>query len=301
MKDNQILKNKIVVAAASLFAFAMVMFPAVTETGSKTAIIIWANSIVPVLLPFFIFSEFIKRTGNLQSLPPRIYPFVIAFLSGYPMGAKVVGDFVKDGKLTVKEGKWVLSYSLVTGPAFIIFTIGTFIGSTKAAVVVAVAHYLGGFFNGFLHYCREPREKNVLPERYVKSDYMENFTYAIGAGFKGMAMILAYLMFFTIGINLLESMGMFEAINNEVIASGIKGMFEMTIGINLVGMCNIGIKLKTILASALVSFGGFSVVGQSMSMARGSGIGLKEILEIKLTHGMFAAIIATLIAQIYLI
>lgn len=301
MRDDQLLKNRIVVAAASLFAACMVMFPAVTETGSKTAIIIWANSIVPVLLPFFIFSEFIKRTGNLQSLPPRVYPFIIAFLSGYPMGAKVVGDFVRDGKLTVREGKWVLSYSLVTGPAFIIFTIGTFIGSTRAAGVVAASHYLGGFFNGFLHYCKEPRRKTLLKQQPEKSDYMENFTYAIGAGFKGMAMILAYLMFFTIGINLLESMGAFAAINNEALASGIKGVFEMTIGINLVGMCDIGIKLKTILASALVSFGGLSVVGQSMSMARGSGIGLKEILEVKLTHGMFAAIIATLISQIYLV
>lgn len=298
MKDDQILKNKIVVAAASLFAISMVIFPEVTEIGSKTAIIIWANSIIPVLLPFFIFSEFIKRTGNLQSLPPRIYPFVIAFLSGYPMGAKVVGDFIKEGKLTVKEGKWVLSYSLVTGPAFILFTIGSFIGSNKAAVIVAISHYLGGFFNGFLHYCKEPKKTRPVTADICKSDYMENFTYAIGAGFKGMAMILAYLMFFTIGINLLESLGLFKAINDEVISSSIKGIFEMTIGINLVGMCNIGIKLKAIIASALVSFGGLSVVGQSMSMARGSGIGLKEILEIKITHGMFAAILATLLINI---
>ena len=82
MKDRKLIVNKLVVACASFFAFAMVVFPDITEAGSKTAIIIWANSIVPVLLPFFIFSDFIKRTGDLKKLPPRIYPFVMAFLSG---------------------------------------------------------------------------------------------------------------------------------------------------------------------------------------------------------------------------
>ena len=53
--------KKLILAAAAFFAAAMVVFPSVTESGSKSAIIIWANAIVPVLLPFFIFADFIKR------------------------------------------------------------------------------------------------------------------------------------------------------------------------------------------------------------------------------------------------
>ena len=110
MKDRKLIVNKLVVACASFFAFAMVVFPDITEAGSKTAIIIWANSIVPVLLPFFIFSDFIKRTGDLKKLPPRIYPFVMAFLSGYPMGAKVVGDYIKGKKKKLPGAERKLSY-----------------------------------------------------------------------------------------------------------------------------------------------------------------------------------------------
>ena len=115
------MKSKIIVMASCLFIIMMILLPSVTEIGTKTAIIIWANSIIPVLLPFFIFSEFIKKTGDLHKLSPKVYPFIIAFLSGYPMGAKVVGDYIRSETVSSSQGKYILSYSLVTGPAFIDF------------------------------------------------------------------------------------------------------------------------------------------------------------------------------------
>ncbi len=298
MKDRKLIVNKLVVACASFFAFAMVVFPDITEAGSKTAIIIWANSIVPVLLPFFIFSDFIKRTGDLKKLPPRIYPFVMAFLSGYPMGAKVVGDYIKEERLSLQEGKWVLSYSMVTGPAFMLFTVGEFIGSSKAAVLVAISHYAGGLANGLLYIGKKEKTPRSRKEAFIpKGDYLENFTYAIVGGFKAMAIILAYLIIFTIGINLLDKAGLFDAISNETLCACIKSFFEMTIGINQMGMCDIGIKFKTVLASMMVSFGGMSIVGQSASMARKTGIGIKDIFLMKLTHGMLAAIVAVILVN----
>src|SRR5574344_5086 len=98
-------ESRLIMAAAACFAAAMVVFPAVTESGSKTAIVIWANSIVPILLPFFIFADFIKRVGNPEKLPLRVYPFAVAFMSGYPMGAKITGDLTAKGCLTIEEGK----------------------------------------------------------------------------------------------------------------------------------------------------------------------------------------------------
>lgn len=302
MKIDKRQKTKLVVLLASAFSLAMIIFPETTEIGSKTAIILWINSIVPVLLPFFIFSDFIKRTGDLDRLPVKVYPFVVAFLSGYPMGAKVVGDFVKENRITVNQGKHILSYSFVTGPAFIIFTIGTFIGSQKAALMIAISHYWGALLNGALYKCSD--KKLPAPSKTTlrkKGDYLENFTASILEGFKGMAMILAYLMMFTIAIGILEHLGVFNLINSQGISSAIKGIFEMTIGINLIGMCDMGIALKAVIASFLVSFGGLSVAGQSMSMARGSGIGIADILKIKLTHGMIAAILTTILVQLVVI
>ncbi len=331
-------KNKsgtnFILAAAVFFAGAMVIFPDITESGSKTAIIIWANSIVPILLPFFIFADFIKRTGNPERLPKRIYPFVLAFLSGYPVGAKATSDLVSCGRLSPEEAEKVLSYSLVTGPAFIIGTIGAFLGSYKAAGVIAAAHYAGAVLNGLLY--RTPkmgkrkgygvrafsevmtnRSENSAPKptknrrensaskptknRHGLSEEAvpatsESFTAAILSGFRSMAVILAYLILFMIAIDLIEATGALDAIKNETAASFLKGIFEMTVGAKMISLCDINLRLKTALISFVVSFGGFSVIGQSVSMTSGSGIGSGTILKIKLTHGLLAGIISVILS-----
>ena len=299
-------ENKLIMAASLCFAAAMVVFPAVTESGSKTAIGIWANSIVPILLPVFIFADVIKRVGNPERLPLKVYPFVIAFMSGYPMGAKIVGDLTAGGCFTEEEGKHVLSYSLVTGPAFIIGTVGAFMGNTGAALAVAASHYMGAILNGFIYRC--PAQPRCTPggrSRKVGADvgadtglltqqntYMESFTASIIAGFKAMAVILAYLILFMIGLELLESAGVFGLLPGEPWSAFAKGLIEMTVGSNMIGICDISINLKTALTAFIVSFGGFSVIGQSVSMAAGSGLGLGTIFKIKLTHGLTAGILA---------
>lgn len=301
-------ENKLIMAASLCFAAAMVVFPAVTESGSKTAIVIWANSIVPILLPFFIFADFIKRVGNPERLPLKVYPFVIAFMSGYPMGAKIVGDLTANGCLSREEGRHVLSYSLVTGPAFIIGTVGAFMGNTGAAVAVAAAHYMGAILNGLIYRCPTPprctpgsrsqkvnvraRANDGVNVHTQQNSYMDSFTSSIIAGFKAMAVILAYLILFMIGMELLESAGVFGLLPGEPWAAFAKGLIEMTVGSNMIGICDISIGLKTALTAFIVSFGGFSVIGQSVSMAAGSGLGLGTIIKIKLTHGLIAGILA---------
>lgn len=290
-------ENKLIMAASLCFAAAMVVFPAVTESGSKTAIVIWANSIVPILLPFFIFSDFIKRVGNPEKLPLRIYPFVMAVMSGYPMGAKVVGDLTASGCLSREEGKHVLSYSLVTGPAFIIGTVGAFMGDTRAAVIASAAHYAGALLNGLIYRCPGKRsvKKTAQTDTHVHApqpSYMDSFTASIIAGFKAMAVILAYLILFMIGMELLDSIGVFALLPGEPWSAFAKGIIEMTVGANMIGICNITIALKTALTAFIISFGGLSVIGQSVSMAAGSGLGLGTILQIKLTHGLIAGILA---------
>ena len=290
--------------SAVLFAFAMVCFPQVTESGSKSAIMIWANSIVPVLMPFFIFSDFLKRTGNMEWIPLKIYPFLMAFISGYPMGAKVTADLVSKHALSRETGRHILSCSLVTGPAFLMGTIGSFLGSTEAAAVTALAHYGGALLNGMLWKQDEIGIKNtaVIHRNTAdrKTGLLDDFSRSIMAGFRGMAVILAYLMFFMIGINLLEEAGVFTVTENETVTSMLKGMVEMTAGTSMIGSCNISLHLKTVLTAFLVSFGGLSVIGQSVSMAEGSGIGLSDIIKIKITHGLLAGILAVIFSLLVL-
>ena len=55
-----------------------------------------------------------------------------------------------------------------------------------------------------------------------------------------------------------------------------------------------------LLIATIVSFGGLSVIGQSVSMAAGSGIRVADILQIKFMHGIFSGILAMLLTRVML-
>ena len=120
---------------------------------------------------------------------------------------------------------------------------------------------------------------------------MDHFTESILVSFRSMAIILAYLVVFMIGADLLETLKILDFLPDETWRSFAKGLMEMTMGTSAVGMCNISLGLKTVLTAFLISFGGLSVIGQSLSVS-GGWISAGKLIEIKVTHGLLAGIIA---------
>lgn len=316
IKNVEKTKNNGIFLLAALFAGAMICFPGVTTNGAKSAIIIWINSIVPMLLPFFIFSDFVKNTEAIHNISPRIYPLVIAILSGYPMGAKTTADFVGQKVLGRDEGCRVLAYAMVTGPAFLTGTIGIFLDSQRASIVVLIAHYISALLNGIIWsqswscqtggVCTTGRRSSAADAHEAARLHTaggamrtsELFSASILSGLRAMGIILAYLMLFMIGMNLLDQVGFRQLIENEMMASFIKGLLEMTAGASMVGACNAPMVLKIFCVAVLVSFGGLSVIGQSASMTAGSGISAMDIFKRKVTHGILAGLIAFPLANL---
>lgn len=313
MKEKNSYENLLIIGAV-FFAAVMVIFPKQTEGGAKEGIFIWLNSVVPILFPFFIFSDFMKRMGAADRAPTGLYPFILAFMSGYPMGAKIVGEMVADGNLTREKGKWVLSYSLITGPAFILGALRSFLGSSEAAVIVAISHYLGAVINGMFSRGRKGEHTNIaepgdeqplrpivnLSKSRGRGNPIEQFTLSIISSTRSMAIILAYLVVFMIGIEILSGIGFFALIESDIVASFFKGILEMTIGSNSICLSCDNMALKTGMVSFFVSFGGISVIGQSASMLGKSGISFFDVLQIKTTHGLISGIMAVILAIIVL-
>ncbi len=97
---------------------------------------------------FFYCGKFFEKDGHCQQNFTKVYPFAMALLSGYPMGARITGDYYRDGMIDKEQMKWILSYSMVTGPAFLIGAVGVeFLGSHKLGVILAVSHYASAIVN----------------------------------------------------------------------------------------------------------------------------------------------------------
>ena len=94
------IKKYILPATFVLFVIGLVTFSSSNLAAAKSGLKLWANNVVPSLFPFFI--------------------------SGYPMGAKIVTDLRTNNNCTKDEGERMLCFTNNSGPLFIIGTVRNF-------------------------------------------------------------------------------------------------------------------------------------------------------------------------------
>lgn len=295
-------------AAAGLAALAccllMVAFPSVAVSSARKGISLWASNVLPALLPFFICANFLQTIGMARALGPGAFPFIMSVLSGYPMGAKVVGDLKRSGEITLREAKRLMSFCSTSGPAFMAGAVGAgMLGSASLGGVIAAAHYGGALVNRSL-YTRLLGKENiraacdVLPQA---AGMQQAVTDSIISSLKALGIILAYIVLFMWLTDMLHMCGALSIIDSQEIRAMAKGMLEMTVGCEAVSECaGASDILKCVMCSALVSWGGLSVAGQSMSMLSGTGVSLGYILVTKLTHALFSAGVAFTVGLVVL-
>ena len=84
--------------------------------------------------------------------------------------------------------------------------------------------------------------------------------------------------------------GALSLLRNSHDSGFVKGLLEMTIGVNEIAASEeIGLRLKCTMAAFLVSFGGLSIFAQSISVLGGLKISPFVYLKLKLSHGVIAA------------
>lgn len=291
-KKNYILAG----SAAAIFCVFMVIFPQVAVYSAQKGISLWASNVLPALLPFFICANFLNYMGAVRVIRPSLFPFVMSILSGYPMGAKIIGDMRKNNAISLPEAKRLISFCSTSGPTFMIGAVGVgMLGSVPAGIVIAASHYLAAIANGLLYSRFFPRAKPVrdLSFKQKNRDLLDIFTEAILSAFKSLAIILAYIILFMFLTDLLHLGGVFSLISSPALRAAAKGFFEMTVGCGALSECaGISLGIKCILSAMMLSWGGLSIIGQTMSMLSGSGVRLSYFVLTKLTHSLFTGIIA---------
>lgn len=114
--------------------------------------------------------------------------------------------------------------------------------------------------------------------------------------FKSLGIVLAYIVLFMFVTDLLHLSGVLSLFSSQAVRALIKGFFEMTVGCGAVAECTaLTGSMKCILCSFIMSWGGLSVMGQTMSMLSGTGISMGYLFLSKLTHALFSAATAFVI------
>ena len=148
------------------FTIGLVVFSKSNLSSAKDGLILWANNIVPSLLPFFIATELLGYTDIISKLGKALNPIMrplfnvpgigsfallMGIISGYPTGAKIVVNLRNEGLCTKEEAERLLAFTNNSGPLFILGTVGIiFFGNSTIGFLLLFTHILASLSVGFI-------------------------------------------------------------------------------------------------------------------------------------------------------
>jgi len=160
------LRRNILPILFCLFTVCLVIFSNSNLVATKEGLRLWANNVVPSLLPFFIATELLSYTTIVNKLGrvlnpimkplfhiPGIgsYPFIMGIISGYPTGAKIVVNLRENGLCTKEEAERMLAFTNNSGPLFILGTVGiSLFGNSTIGLLLLITHILACLSVGIL-------------------------------------------------------------------------------------------------------------------------------------------------------
>ncbi len=302
-------------------AISMIVFPGEVLESAQQGIALWANSVLPALLPFFICADFMLAigipaiVGSFLEKPFKkifgtpgssAFVFVVSIFSGYPMGARIIGQMRRRNEISDREGIGMLSFCSTSGPLFMLGTVGAgMLRSPEAGALIALSHYASAIINGILlrflqgkdsggKSYSKPCQKEILSG---EKSVIEILTYSIISSLKTLGIICSYIIIFTYITDLMEISGLLDSFTSDHSKGFVKGLMEMTVGLNELSLADgMGLRMKCTLASFLIAFGGFSVMAQSLSVLSGLKISRLAYLLIKLSQALIASSISYFLA-----
>lgn len=318
-----------------LFTICLVIFSRQNLQATKNGLLLWANAVVPSLLPFFIATELLGHTqvvSYMGKLFHRImrpifnvpgeggYAFIMGIISGYPIGAKIVTQFRNQGICTKAEGERLLAFTNNSGPLFIIGTVGiSLFYDVRTGLLLFATHLIacicvGIIFRFWKFHDTEPLSQKSItskekPLLVTFSNLGEVLSSSITNAISTVVMIGGFVILFSVILSILENTGILAFLGNSITplfsalhldpnfaTPLISGMLELTNGVKqLATITTKALSTNIVFASFLLGFGGISVLLQVLSITSKSDISIKPYFLGKLLQGCIAAILTYLV------
>lgn len=323
------LKKYFITLLCLFFMISLILFSETNLESAQKGLLLWANSVVPTLFPFFVATEILCSTNiiylagkYLKKFVKKIFnvpgegsiALILGIISGYPTGAKVIVNLKKNGILSKEESERLIAFTNNSGPLFILGTIGiSFLNNKTLGYILLLTHILACLTVGII-FRNWKKNRNVSfrkNEIYTKnktitlSSFGEIFGNSIKKSILTILNIGGFIVIFSVIISILDNSKIFVFINtfcNEIGISGeiiigiIKGMIELTNGTKIVSA--FGIKYIPLL-SFLIGFGGFSVLLQVYSVIAKENISIKPYIYGKILQGVFSYLYTSAILVIF--
>ena len=293
------IKRATAVMLSVIGGVVFLVFGADISAGIRSGVSICGEVVIPSLFPFMILSEFIALSGAADMLSRPLGPFAkrvfglkksaaapifLSFISGYPVGASLAKKLYDGGKITRNDAEKMLTFTVNSSPAMIIFAVGAgMLGSKEYGYLLLTVHITASVINGILFsrillkpaYKKGKKRKNSDRENKnsispfkkgaVHYNIADAFVNATADASVSMLKICGCVILFAGIVSILDSRSIFAMI------------FEVTVG------CKAAVGNGINMVAAVLGFGGISVIMQVMTVS--DGLIRPQILVLsRLTH-----------------
>lgn len=309
----------IIIALLVTTIFLFLTFPEDVMSSVTFSISIWKDNLIPSLFPFFITSELLihygfvefvgeilKKTMNRCFHLPGEASFVVigSLVSGFPSSSKYISELLSNKQITQEEASYLLKFNHFSNPLFVIGTIGTLLlNNRNLGILILLIHIISNFIIAYLYRPKNNPYKgnsssfingiNKMHKKRIKdnSSFSEVLSKSIFKTIQTLLLLLGIITTFIIATTLLKKVLRLSAFSSSIIS----GLLEMTGGIKNIALLQIPLSMKACIIIFFISFGGFSIHMQVMSILADTKISYLPYLLTRILHGIISSSILALI------
>ena len=304
---------------------ALMRWPQESMAAARDGLALCGNVIIPSLFPFFVLSSLVVELGMSRYLG-RLLEGVMAplfrvggacssalalgFVGGYPVGARTAIALYENGQCSKTEAERLLAFCNNSGPAFILGVVGAGVfGSGRVGLLLYLTHAAASILVGILfrfHGGRDAdREKRPVRATFETVRASSAFTGAVVKALQSTLSICAFVVFFSVVLELLSAYGVLAALARVLAMFGVgeewarrlvAGLLELSSGVSsLTGAGSQGVSM----AAFMLGWAGISVHCQVLSFIGDSGLSVRTYLAGKLCHGIIAAALTAAVTRFF--
>ncbi|WP_227935707.1 sporulation integral membrane protein YlbJ [Alkalihalobacillus deserti] len=251
------------------------------------------------------------------------FVWAMGLASGNPAGAKITARLRQENKVSRIEAERLVSFTSSSNPLFIFGAIAVgFFHNASLGIVLATAHYFGNIIVGLImRFHGRGEEASSSSEKPKITGIVVAFKLlhqerikdgrpigqllgdAVQSSVRTLLMIGGFIILFSVLNKILSLVGIVSLLSsifsilltlfhlpNELDASLISGLFEMTLGAQMASETGtVGLFEQVVVTSFILAFSGFSIQGQVASILAETDIRFKPFFIARLIHGFFSA------------
>lgn len=216
--------------------------------------------------------------------------FLLSLVSGYPVGASLSNQIYKNGKITIYERNKIALVSCSGGPGFLLLAVGVGIfGSYNIGLILLITHITTSILVG------------IIVSRFYKCSN-KSFSYhnnifigdalvkGVGSACNCIISICAYTVLFSAVVNVVSKYLRFSFLYKPIVS-----VLEVTNAVYALADSDVALPI----VSAVVGFGGLSVIFQISSALENYRPPIFKIILVRVFHSALSYFICNIVMNFF--